>query len=449
MRVIRMFGKLSHAMNDERQRWPLPWAFGILILPLGISVGFKFTPLPFMLSQAGVPVDRIATIASIVHLPAVLAFLWAPLVDVKMRRRSWLVFGAFGAGLFLLVAFPLIGASHLKMMTALILFAGVADSLVMASGGGLLVKVLSGPAQARASAWQNAGQLGGGALGGAAVLWLATRFPLFAVGLFIAVLIALPSFIALTIPEPPPMRSSWFRGRLIKIGRETRELIRSPRRRWSALLLISPIGTGAAQGLLPAIASHYGVGETGVMWANGAAGGLVLALGSLCGALVPGHWDRRLSYAGACATNGLAALVLLTANQSSVYLVGTVLYLITEGLGWARFTALLVEIVGAETGDASTFYSVLNAAAALPLLLMIQLDGFGFRLFGTHGLILADAAPNLIVFALVVLIFVTRGVKVGRASGPREREREPEATTEARLLSPSGQDPSPDRSPEG
>jgi len=108
-----------------------------------------------------------------------------------------------------------------------------------------------------------------------------------------------------------------------------------------------------------------------------------------------------------------------------------------------------VEIVGAETGDASTFYSVLNAAAALPLLLMIQLDGFGFRLFGTHGLILADAAPNLIVFALVVLIFVTRGVKLGRASGPREREREPEATTEARLLSPSGQDPSPDRSPEG
>ena len=403
----------------EQRRWPAPWVFSLLILPLGISVGFKFTPLPFLLAQAGVPVYRIATIATIVHLPAVLVFLWAPLVDVKLRRRTWLMIGALGTSLGLCAAFPLIGASHLKLMTALVLAAGVADSLVMASCGGLMVSTLSAPAQAKASAWVMAGQLGGGALGGAAVLWLAARAPLFAVGALLAVVIALPAFVALTIPEPLPRPSPWFRGRLAKIGREIRALVRSPERRWSGLLLISPAGTVAAQGLLPAIASHYGVGATGVIWVNGAAGGVVLALGSLCGALVPGDWDRRLTYAGAGLTNALAALVLMTANRPSVYLVGTVLYLITGGLCWARFVALLVEIVGPETRDVSTFYSALNAAGSIPLLFMIWLDGFGFYKFGTHGLLWMDAAPNLLVFVIVVTVFAVCGLGLRRAPGPQ------------------------------
>src|SRR5260370_35485040 len=94
-------------------RSPAPWMFSPLILPLGISLGFKFTPLPFLLAQAGVPVYRIATIATIVHLPAVLVFLWAPLVDVKLRRRTWLVLGARGTSARLCIAVPLIVAQHL------------------------------------------------------------------------------------------------------------------------------------------------------------------------------------------------------------------------------------------------------------------------------------------------------------------------------------------------
>jgi hypothetical protein len=69
-------------------------------------------------------------------------------------------------------------------------------------------------------------------------------------------------------------------------------------RRWSTLLLGASGGTGAAQSLLLAITSHYGVGASGVMWTNGVGGGVMLALGALCGALVPGDWDRRLTYAG-------------------------------------------------------------------------------------------------------------------------------------------------------
>ncbi|MDR3747321.1 MAG: hypothetical protein P4M04_04055 [Acidobacteriota bacterium] len=37
--------------------WPAPWVFGLLILPLGMVVGFNVTPLPFLLAKAGVSVD--------------------------------------------------------------------------------------------------------------------------------------------------------------------------------------------------------------------------------------------------------------------------------------------------------------------------------------------------------------------------------------------------------
>ena len=222
---------------------PTPWLFSLLILPLGIAVGFKFTPLPFLLAQAGVSVYRIATIATIVHLPAVLVFLWAPLVDVKLRRRTWLLIGALGTAVGQCLAFPLIGASHLKVMTALIIAAGVGDSLVMASCGGLMVKTLTTAEQGKASAWSEAGQLGGGALGGAIVIWLVARVPAVVVGLVLGILIALPAFVALTIAEPLPAPSSWFRGRFIMVGKEVRALVRVPQRPWDALLLISPAGT--------------------------------------------------------------------------------------------------------------------------------------------------------------------------------------------------------------
>ena len=136
----------------------------------------------------------------------------------------------------------------------------------------------------------------------------------------------------------------------------------------------------------------------------------MLALGSLSGALIPGNWDRRLTYAAAGLTNAIAAIVLLAANRPSVYLAGTAFYLATEGLCWARSMALMVEIVGVETRDASTLFSVLNAIVTIPVLYMIKLDGVGFSRFGTHGLLWTDAAANLLVFGVVAVIFMAYGL---------------------------------------
>jgi predicted MFS family arabinose efflux permease len=162
------------------------------------------------------------------------------------------------------------------------------------------------------------------------------------------------------------------------------------------------------------------------MWINGLGGGGALALGALASTLIPGTWDRRLTYAAAGVTNALAALFLLAANRPSVYLAGTFFYLATQGLCWARSVALIVEIVGPETRDASTLYSLLNAAVSIPVLYVVWLDGAGFRYFGTHGLLLTDALLNFLMFGVVATVFIARGI--GLRSVPDASALEPDST---------------------
>ena len=406
-----------------QRRWPAPWVFSLLILPLGMVVGFNSTPLPFLLAKADVPVGRIATVSAIASLPGVVGLLIAPIVDIKLRRRTWLAIGVFGTAIAACIYFPLIGASHLVLMTALIFAGGMVTYLVMAACGGLMVRMLTSTDQSKAAAWIQVGLLGGGALGGAIVLWLVARMPLIAAGCCFAVLTALVGYIPFTIPERTPEPSPWVRGRFVALRKEMWGLARSRERLWGSLLLLSPCATGAAQSLLPAIAPHYDVGGTGVMWINGIGGGVALALGALCSTLVPGNWDRRFTYAAAGVTNALAAVLLLAANRPSVYLAGTAFYLATEGLCAARGVALIVEIVGPEARDPSTLYSLLNAAVSLSIVYVTWLDGVGFHYFGMRGLLLTDAGLNFLIFGIVAVIFVSCGLRL--RSGPQTSTLEP------------------------
>src|SRR6266478_1564019 len=109
-------------MRDSRQ-WPAPWLFGLLTLPLGVYVGFIWTALPLLLSQAGLTIRQIARINALLQVPPILLFLWTPVVDVKLRRRTWLVLGASATALLFWIACQF-GTLHVKLFTALLFFGG-------------------------------------------------------------------------------------------------------------------------------------------------------------------------------------------------------------------------------------------------------------------------------------------------------------------------------------
>src|SRR5258708_5415965 len=78
-------------MTYAPERRPAPWLFGITNLPYGIYSGFIATARPYLLRNAGLPVDRIADISALAYAPAVWYFLWAPVVDTGFRRRTWVI----------------------------------------------------------------------------------------------------------------------------------------------------------------------------------------------------------------------------------------------------------------------------------------------------------------------------------------------------------------------
>src|SRR5579864_6772141 len=195
-------------MPDRPKRWPPPWLFLILILPGGIFTGFTITALPFLLGKESVPVDRIANIESLLQVPTIFYFFWAPLVDMKLRRRAWMVLVSFASAGCLAVAMPLVGLSHLTAVAGLLLGGMVVNVLVSSAQGGLMVSTLSRAGQAAASGWTQAGNLGGGAVGAGITLWLLSRMPLPVTAVATAAMMALPSFAALTVGEALPAKTS-------------------------------------------------------------------------------------------------------------------------------------------------------------------------------------------------------------------------------------------------
>jgi MFS family permease len=379
----------------------------VLILPLGMFVGFISTALSFLLSKSGASVEHISQMAAILTLPPTLMFLWTPVVDVKLRRRTWLVVAACSAAACTCLACPLIGPSHFILLAFLLFVSGALVGLVFASCGGLMATTLAPSEQGKAAAWSQVGNWGGGVLGAAFVLWLAQKTSLPWIGIAMAALMVLPALPAFSISERPPVSSSWFRGRFAEMGREARAVLRSPPRRLSVLLLLAPVCTCAAQPLLPALASHYGVDANGVLWINGVAGGILLATGSLLAVFVPGDWDRRLTYAAAGLMNATGAIVLLAPNRPSFYLTGTLIYLLTAGFCQARAVALILDAVGQDCKDTSTWFSGLTALSTIPITSMTWLEGRMFHYFGVRGLLGTDAAGNLLVFTVVATAFLS------------------------------------------
>src|SRR5947199_8053119 len=66
-----------------------PWLFGILSIPYGVFNGLLVVLIPFLLRKHGVSPDRIANVIAISSIPNVWYFLWSPVVDTGLLRRTW------------------------------------------------------------------------------------------------------------------------------------------------------------------------------------------------------------------------------------------------------------------------------------------------------------------------------------------------------------------------
>ena len=375
-------------------------------MPYGVYYGFISTAMPYLLRNAGVSVDRIAGISALALAPAVWYFLWAPVADAGMRRRTWLILASGLSALCLHAALRQSLTSGLDRFIVLIVAGSALSTVVGAANGGLMAAMIEDNRRGHAAGWFQAGYTGGGAAGAGATLWLFPHVSTGVLAFAVSMMVFLPSLAALLIPEP---NAAHRRGRelMLELMRDLKVMFVSRTSLTGLGILICPLGAAAAANLFSAVAVDYRASSQTVVWITGFGGGLFTAVGSLAGGFVADRMPRRLAYCLAALLSSICAVgMLLAPLAQTTFAIGASLYLTTMGLSFATYQALTLELVGPGGRSAATRQSLYAAAGNAPVMYMTWLDGQGYKRFGTRGLLATDALSNVI--AVTVVLFLIR-----------------------------------------
>lgn len=379
----------------------------MLVIPYGFTNGISTILMPYLLRKYSVPVDQIAGVVAVATLPAIWCFLWSPLADAGLRRRTCVLLSALVSGIA--GALAILSVHGPLPWLTLLLFLSNAFSGLLGSANGALLTAMPVSLRGTAAGWYQAGNMGAGAIGGGVVIWLADHAALPVVAFAIAAATILPSLAALLIEEPVPLRRA-IGPQISGLFRDLRDVFLS-RRTWLGLVFfLSPVGSAAIGNLISGVGPDYHASGAEVMWVTGIAGGLLSAAGCFVGGLVADRMNRMVAYA---LSGGLAALfgayLAMAPATPFTYGSGYSAYCIAAGFAYAVYTALLLDMVGRQRPAAAAAYSTLNAAGNFPISYMTWIDGVGYKHWGTRGLMATDAIANGGFAAILLLVALFAG----------------------------------------
>ncbi len=422
-------------MGEQQEMKSPPWIFGITNIPYGVAGTYSGVAVPFLLRKAGLPIEQIAVVSAIAFLPAAYQLFWAPIIDLGIRRRAWLVLCATLGAIALAATFYIDVQKNLLLYEIILTLGQGLVGLVASCNGALVSTTVDPSKRGRAAGFVNAANLGAAALGGGLVLTLANTVSIHAAAAVLFLSICLPSLAALTIQEAGPIKEPI----LQHLGNMRREVWRavSARRGWTGLLFcISPVGTVALTNLFSGMGTDYHVSSQTVELVNGYGGGFITALGALASGYILDRADRRKLYLLAgILTAACAVGMALAPLTPTTYMIGVLTYLLIAGLAYAAFSAVVYEIVGTAGSTASTLYSVFPAAGNQAIAYTLFIDGQSNKAFGVKGLLWTDAAMNIAgvvaLFFLLKIVFNERNkasddaTETDTATAAQESEGEP------------------------
>jgi PAT family beta-lactamase induction signal transducer AmpG len=386
------------------------WIFGLLIAPSAVvSNGvIQGGVLSYLLSLQGIGSGVQSHLIGLLALPTSLYFLWSPLTDFLVRRRTWLL----GAGVF--AAALMLSCFERPQLTSggalvLMFLSACCGQLVVSSTGGIMGALRSDAVRRVAGSFYQAGSMGFGALSASLLVFLSSRVSQHVLGLTAAALIGLPALAAFAAPLQEEISTSAFRVTMRRIGGEFKATFL----RWDALPYIAcmtlPFASGAAVGLLPGVAGQYGVDGDHVAWVNGLLGAFLMAAGSGAMSLVRCRIRAPVLYLIVALVNCACLTVLWLGPMSPpTYYTGVMLYLLTVGSCYAMFTAVVLEFLGASGKSGSARYSIINSLGNIPVLYMLQVDGWGGDHWGGRGMAAAEAVVGGVGALALLACFLIR-----------------------------------------
>ncbi len=309
-------------------------------------------------------------------------------------------------------------SASLPWLAAIVLISNVAVTFLGMAVESLMAYATPENEKGRAGGWFQAGNLGGGGLGGGVGLLLAQRLPApWMAGAMLA-LACLACALALRFVDEPP--ASHREGRLTRsladVGVDLWGVARSRIGLLALILCVLPIGSGAASGLWSAVADDWRASANTVAVVTGVLGGIVSALGCLAGGWICDRMNRKTAYALYGVLQALCALAMAAAPRTeAMYVVFTLVYAFITGLTYAGFTAFVLEAMG--KGAAATKYNVFASLSNTPIYYMTRIDGWAYGRWGAGGMLRTEAlfgGIGLIAFLGVAALIGRRG----RAPGP-------------------------------
>jgi hypothetical protein len=175
--------------------------------------------------------------------------------------------------------------------------------------------------------------------------------------------------------------------------------------------------------LISSLGSDFHASAAQVALVSGAAGGVVSALGCLLAGLVCDRIGSMATYAFSGLLAAISAAWMGFGPPTPLtYGVGYAGYALAQGVAYAAFTALELDVLGKRRYDAGTAYALLGASGNLPIIYMTWLDGVAYKHAGRGGLMAADAAANGAGAVLLLLFAAWRGhAWLRRPRGTAER----------------------------
>ena len=398
---------MSEAPHEPPAKSPHPILFTLLIFPFGAVGGFISVVLAFRATLVGLTVEQGAELVAVGMLPHTWKFLWAPVVDTTWTRRGW--FWAANllciAGVVAMASIPL-GPETFRTMQAVIFVTNLATTFLGMAVEGIMAHVVAAKDRGQAGGWFQAGNLGGGGIGGGLGLMMAQKLPeTWMSGAVLGLCFGLAGLAIQVLPfVPSDPRKGGLGDAVLGVVRELWATIRSREGFLAALLCFLPIGTGAAGGVLvqAEVAALWGAGENEVAFVSGFLSGGIAAFGCLVGGVICGRFPSRHVYAGvgalmAASTMAMALAPLTVGN----YIAFGLLYSFITGLAYAAFTGLVLEVIGKSA--AATKYNIFASLSNTPIAYMGLVLGHAVGAWGATGMLLVESATGIAGIAVLAL----------------------------------------------
>lgn len=375
---------------------------GLTNAVFGVAGGFAVVTLPQMLAAEGVPGGHIAAITAAIISPGFWAFIFSPMLDVRLRRRSYaLIFGIIAA---LALATTVLYHRDLVMVEFVMLIGYLSAALYQGAVGGWMGSLVGHDEDSRLGTWFNIANIGSSGViiiaGGPLILHSSA-----AVGAaFLLLAVLLPIVLFLFIPAPPPdkLLASESFGRF---GRAILDLLRRREVLIGLALFVLPSASFALTNVLGGIGKDYHADAQTVSLFAGA-GSIAAGVG---GSFLVPRLARKIA---------LRPLYLIIGIVGAMFTLSTLLLprapwtfgfvftgeIVFQALAFTAAFGIAFEIIGPGNPLAATLFTLLIASMNLPITYMGMLDGWGYDRGGLVGSFLMDAGLSLSACILLAIV---------------------------------------------